>query len=214
MCINKIQPFFLSKNRPLYLDFIATVVAALIGIFIGFALDNWITQKSMNEDSKVRLNNMILECQYNGKTAYLKIEAYKDTLSNTIILKRLEDFSVTAVFNDDNILNLITPDQLSLLKCYLDAINNVNYSIDHYLNYVSHIDFKITTNSANMRHSIKNNCAELIASIVIIHEEFKFISQDKAFRFSRIEEFQKRLDKLNNEILAGKKISFTSGKNY
>ena len=210
MCINRIRFFLKSKDRPLYQDFITTVIAALIGILIGFALEDWRTQKSMNEISKVRLHNMILESQFNAVTAYTKLETYKDTLSNNIAIKILEDFAAKAVFNDDNILNLITPDHLSFIKCYIDAINSVNHAIDLYVNYLSHIDFKITTHGVVMRNTIKKNCAELMASIVIIQEEFKFMSQDKAFRSNRIKEFQERLEKLYKEILEGKKIRFTS----
>lgn len=187
------------KKWDLFFNFIAMLIAGIIGIVIGFQLQEWRNQKLINHVTTTKLHNMYSKLEYNvivGKDMY---EHYSDTKSKTIFIKKLDDFAAKAVLRDGHILNRLSPYKISLLQSYIDTIDTINTTNEQYINYLRAVDYKITSDNINFRETIKIQTENFLALCCMLRLEFKDIVPKKDYDRERIGNIAKEIKKLQEK---------------
>lgn len=174
----------------------------LAGVLLGFQLDGYLKQRSMDNATTARLHVVYLESEYNFRTGKEMYGSYTDTESSGIYLKRLDDYAARAAFQDENILHLISPYQLSLIRSYIDGINTVNATSELYVYYSGTVEGKITSGGKDLRNSIKENALTFLALCAVLQQELRdffdkrgYDQKDIKTAESRIKQWRENLKK-------------------
>jgi hypothetical protein len=187
-------------------DILFNFIAMIAGILIAFKLEGYARQKAVNDGTITKIEIMYLESQYNIIDANKIYTTYSDTNSITVNVDRLGNSAASLVLQDENVFNVLTHLQVSLIQSYIDALDSVNQTNEKYFEHLDTVGYKTTANGRLVRTRIRENAASFLAVSHVFENEFKkfFDEKDKDRELKRIKELNTTIKTDKQKILDGK----------
>lgn len=190
---------FREKKYELTFSFIAMV----LGIFIGFQLENYRQKKSDNNSTKVRLHFMYIESLDNLKKSYNAFNNYNltDTFETDTMV--LESQSARTVLEDENIINILSHYKVSLIQDYINDVTRINNINEKYFSYFDGYRYTQTRSSLRLEELLLNNIISLMATCTVLQEQLKEYFDKKLYNLENIKTSQARITTIQQKISDG-----------
>ena len=191
---------FKEKKFELLFNFIAIIS----GVLIAFKLEDCAKKRAMNDGTITRIGIMYLESQYNITEANEIFKTYSDTNSISVSVDRLDKSAASLVLQNENVFNVLTTLQVSLIQSYIDALNTVNRMNETYFEHLDAVGYRTTDNGRLIRTKLRENTASFLATSYVFECEFKKFFDKKGNELREIEKFEATIKKAKQKILDGK----------
>lgn len=206
MKMNKKQSLLLSKFKEKKYELLFSFMAMVVGIVIGFQLENVRQNISDNNSTKLKLHYMHLDTQYNFDLSTKLLDAYSDPdLLNTYIMF-LDEQSTRAVLEDENIFNVLPHYNVSLIRSYLDALLVVNNMHKQYIDYTNLAKYSQIQDIIMYRESLKENIVAFISTLMEIQTQLKEYFDINLYDREKIKESELRIKARKNVLMDEYKI--------
>lgn len=186
-------------SRSLISGFLAT----MLGVFVAFWLAGLGEQRALDTATKQRLHLAYLESGYNAVIAKDILDEYAEKNDVKIAVKRLGSTAASAAFQDANVLSLLPNLKVSLLRSYVDAIGDLNQSLEIHRGIVEHFGYKQTVPETISRQDVRSKAAAVFGYVVVLQEELKEYFDKELYDDDEKSAIEKRLKDAAAKALRG-----------
>lgn len=194
----KLKNYVYEKRFALLIELLLIV----FGISLAFYLSDSSQKESLNETTKVKKYIMCMESNENMRIGKKIYNAYSKPNPSNFYLEKLHDSGVKVVLEDQNLINVLDPAQIALIRHYVSNIDVVNSLNEYYGNlYIKNPDYFNNPNGLKNQKELLEKVAYFLGVCREFQTQFGFrlnkADQDKAKLFdNNIKKYQDKVLKL------------------
>lgn len=181
----------------------------VFGILLAFQIETCRSKYLLNKNTNDLLFNMQFELEFNSIAAARMYNMYNNTTGDSLPLynTQFEREAAALVLSDNNILNVLSVDELDMIHSYYTHIRSINNKNNDYKAFVMNNNIINSKTANHMLLQLIDKSASLVAYNEIIHTFIKFESERYKIISDDRKEMKKTKDKIYERIKANKRIS-------
>ena len=189
------------KSKILW-QFIATVIATMLGVFAAFRLNTNYLQEQRNKITAQKLHSVFLESQYNSTIAKNAYNNFFQKTDPCIFIKPTDSSLALAATQDENIYSFLPAYKISLLISYVEAQKTLNNSLNNYKDYLLGMRKK-TENKNKLIENAKGNAASAATMCFVLQRELKIYFDNEIYDHKKIISLKKEIKNIKKKIISG-----------
>lgn len=196
---------FLSSLRDMKWELSMNFVTMILGILIGFRLQQYHEQSLKDEGTNAKINLFLIELDENTFVANNYIMSYKtyseqDTTRYFFKSEPLSNTASTILLEDENILTFLNIEEIAIIKGYIRLINLMNNECNNYINLLLYGKNELAPLSQQYLENISKNAVSVIAYKYILDQEFIQIIKQEPYNNDKLKNIYKRIEDFEKEI--------------